>query len=193
MLSVDFAQQSDEPFLLRACRRTRWQPLIGEVVEAAQLPESVLAAEFVEAWHAALAVADDIERGHVDPTGCARQARQGEVLQELRMVLQRERPCTLLAHGERPVGHSPRAHRLCGLAAYHLDHRNLAPDHLRIAVPVAVFDKVGDRKSTRLNSSHITISYAVFCVKKKKKATQDNTKKKKKYNHDTTSKEPTRK
>src|SRR5437667_1615670 len=27
---------------------------------------------------------------------------------------------------------------------------------------------VGDRKSTRLNSSHITISYAVFCLKKKK-------------------------
>src|SRR5437773_4057356 len=27
-----------------------------------------------------------------------------------------------------------------------------------------------DRKSTRLNSSHITISYAVFCLKKKKKA-----------------------
>src|SRR5437773_9049137 len=33
-----------------------------------------------------------------------------------------------------------------------------------------------DRKSTRLNSSHITISYAVFCLKKKKK------KKKKKKN-----------
>src|SRR5437773_4911648 len=27
---------------------------------------------------------------------------------------------------------------------------------------------VTDRKSTRLNSSHITISYAVFCLKKKK-------------------------
>src|SRR5437667_9245260 len=26
----------------------------------------------------------------------------------------------------------------------------------------------GDRKSTRLNSSHITTSYAVFCLKKKK-------------------------
>src|SRR5437773_9632285 len=26
---------------------------------------------------------------------------------------------------------------------------------------------IGDRKSTRLNSSHITISYAVFCLKKK--------------------------
>src|SRR5438309_7342799 len=28
----------------------------------------------------------------------------------------------------------------------------------------------GDRKSTRLNSSHSSISYAVFCLKKKKKA-----------------------
>src|SRR5690625_6628088 len=29
-----------------------------------------------------------------------------------------------------------------------------------------------DRKSTRLNSSHVAISYAVFCLKKKKKNTQ---------------------
>src|SRR2546426_9308357 len=29
----------------------------------------------------------------------------------------------------------------------------------------------GDRKSTRLNSSHLVISYAVFCLKKKKKPT----------------------
>src|SRR5256885_4552362 len=28
--------------------------------------------------------------------------------------------------------------------------------------------KMGDRKSTRLNSSHLVISYAVFCLKKKK-------------------------
>src|SRR5256885_4718642 len=27
---------------------------------------------------------------------------------------------------------------------------------------------IGDRKSTRLNSSHLVISYAVFCLKKKK-------------------------
>src|SRR5205807_6337804 len=33
-------------------------------------------------------------------------------------------------------------------------------------------DKTGtDRKSTRLNSSHLVISYAVFCLKKKKKKT----------------------
>src|SRR5438094_4465195 len=31
-----------------------------------------------------------------------------------------------------------------------------------------------DRKSTRLNSSHRTISYAVFCLKKKKKKNQNN-------------------
>src|SRR2546426_7747386 len=31
----------------------------------------------------------------------------------------------------------------------------------------------GDRKSTRLNSSHLVISYAVFCLKKKKKNTID--------------------
>src|SRR5690554_7138667 len=30
-------------------------------------------------------------------------------------------------------------------------------------------DKLEDRKSTRLNSSHVRISYAVFCLKKKKK------------------------
>src|SRR2546426_8169558 len=29
-----------------------------------------------------------------------------------------------------------------------------------------------DRKSTRLNSSHLVISYAVFCLKKKKKKTK---------------------
>src|SRR5690554_4180542 len=34
---------------------------------------------------------------------------------------------------------------------------------------VEVLNKVGDRKSTRLNSSHVRISYAVFCLKKKKK------------------------
>src|SRR5437773_12418239 len=32
-----------------------------------------------------------------------------------------------------------------------------------------------DRKSTRLNSSHITISYAVFCLKKKKKTNEKRT------------------
>src|SRR2546427_3676686 len=35
---------------------------------------------------------------------------------------------------------------------------------------VAHLGNLGDRKSTRLNSSHSQISYAVFCLKKKTKA-----------------------
>src|SRR5690349_23074884 len=41
-----------------------------------------------------------------------------------------------------------------------------------MGVGVAIGAAVGcaaDRKSTRLNSSHVEISYAVFCLKKKKK------------------------
>src|SRR5437762_3655864 len=41
-------------------------------------------------------------------------------------------------------------------------------------VDVADHGDVQDRKSTRLNSSHRCISYAVFCLKKKKKAETDN-------------------
>src|SRR5699024_1682755 len=37
--------------------------------------------------------------------------------------------------------------------------------HNRISFPVICNDS--DRKSTRLNSSHVSISYAVFCLKKK--------------------------
>src|SRR5256885_10319488 len=38
--------------------------------------------------------------------------------------------------------------------------------HGRRGVPA--IDRAKDRKSTRLNSSHLVISYAVFCLKKKK-------------------------
>src|SRR5436309_11997285 len=45
---------------------------------------------------------------------------------------------------------------------------------VRWAPPMDYFNRVfldqaEDRKSTRLNSSHVKISYAVFCLKKKKK------------------------
>src|SRR3989442_5172147 len=47
------------------------------------------------------------------------------------------------------------------------DHRavNGCPDGGMVQVDVSEFR---DRKSTRLNSSHVRISYAVFCLKKKK-------------------------
>src|SRR5207302_9684766 len=42
----------------------------------------------------------------------------------------------------------------------------------------------GDRKSTRLNSSHVKISYAVFCLKKKKKKNKEKTRKKSKKDNE---------
>src|SRR5256885_11042012 len=61
------------------------------------------------------------------------------------------------------AGERARRQNRCG------DHRRqrqceIPPCH----VPSLEF--VADRKSTRLNSSHLVISYAVFCLKKKKKS-----------------------
>src|SRR2546430_6032422 len=44
---------------------------------------------------------------------------------------------------------------------------------LKSASSVLIARGNGDRKSTRLNSSHSQISYAVFCLKKKKKKIHD--------------------
>src|SRR5690606_31754069 len=51
-------------------------------------------------------------------------------------------------------------------AAAALGHVDVALDGDGIAREVYLY--AGDRKSTRLNSSHVKISYAVFCLKKKK-------------------------
>src|SRR5206468_11239985 len=45
-------------------------------------------------------------------------------------------------------------------------HRPVGRGHRDL---VGAHERRGDRKSTRLNSSHDQISYAVFCLKKKKK------------------------
>src|SRR5437763_6964612 len=86
-------------------------------------------------------------------------------------------------------GHKPR-HEPCAerrgkserhqpvFTAHHLLERALTGVELRqrpaymseVARAVAI---ESDRKSTRLNSSHRCISYAVFCLKKKKKKRQD--------------------
>src|SRR3712207_8696801 len=59
------------------------------------------------------------------------------------------------SQGGQVIAHLPRPQR---------QHLGVVRGPLDAAVPVAV-----DRKSTRLNSSHANISYAVFCLKKKKK------------------------
>src|SRR5688572_31296517 len=45
-------------------------------------------------------------------------------------------------------------------------------DYDRLALVIGADALLQDRKSTRLNSSHSQISYAVFCLKKKKKHDQ---------------------
>src|SRR5690554_7201427 len=45
--------------------------------------------------------------------------------------------------------------------------------HYQKAIQSASKIRKRDRKSTRLNSSHVRISYAVFCLKKKKKTKKD--------------------
>src|SRR2546426_4913845 len=58
---------------------------------------------------------------------------------------------------------------------HHADRGQPLPQHARGAVDLRVpgappvGERKRDRKSTRLNSSHLVISYAVFCLKKKKK------------------------
>src|SRR2546430_4295424 len=44
----------------------------------------------------------------------------------------------------------------------------LLPSHRRVCTALGPTQRFQDRKSTRLNSSHSQISYAVFCLKKKK-------------------------
>src|SRR3712207_7075065 len=71
-------------------------------------------------------------------------------------------PCTTLFRSE--VGaHAPGGHDLvvAGAGGHH------GPDH-GVRVHHEVDHHRQDRKSTRLNSSHANISYAVFCLKKKK-------------------------
>src|SRR2546430_17142893 len=49
-----------------------------------------------------------------------------------------------------------------------LHFQRLSGWHNRDGVSLRPWNEPGDRKSTRLNSSHSQISYAVFCLKKKK-------------------------
>src|SRR3712207_7202548 len=58
-------------------------------------------------------------------------------------------------------------------AARHLLDGNLALDKTTEAGESKARETAEDRKSTRLNSSHANISYAVFCLKKKKQNNHD--------------------
>src|SRR3712207_7704528 len=55
------------------------------------------------------------------------------------------------------------------LAVQQLELHESVDQRTRSAQVHLAIAHTGDRKSTRLNSSHANISYAVFCLKKKKK------------------------
>src|SRR5207245_7520389 len=66
---------------------------------------------------------------------------------------------------------SDRQRQLLALEAGHGDDARHGEEvgHVLAVVDLVEDRLFGDRKSTRLNSSHCSISYAVFCLKKKKK------------------------
>src|SRR5258708_20918053 len=75
--------------------------------------------------------------------------------------------------GERIVGRVRRADEVEAAVEQHLGlgHHALAQGLHEVRNRAQA---LRDRKSTRLNSSHQIISYAVFCLKKKKKTNVDN-------------------
>src|SRR3712207_7654321 len=78
-------------------------------------------------------------------------------------------PYTTLFRSRRAVGAHGRADYAPAVAHDLRGHEANASD-VRVAILLAESQTLReDRKSTRLNSSHANISYAVFCLKKKKK------------------------
>src|SRR3989442_11691263 len=63
---------------------------------------------------------------------------------------------------------APRAPRSTSAAS--VACRSIGPGVVRFPASLGTDEPAGDRKSTRLNSSHVRISYAVFCLKKKKRS-----------------------
>src|SRR3989475_8981274 len=74
------------------------------------------------------------------------------------------------ADGARKLTPGPEPREGRGQVQHNAAHRALDPDG-ELDQPLAQRGDLRiDRKSTRLNSSHSQISYAVFCLKKKKKS-----------------------
>src|SRR6266498_242326 len=93
-------------------------------------------------------------------------------LERLGYVHDRRSQRAARARGEDPHELLPGVHRVASLAKRWLlgTHQGSVDDaHLPSYLNEFVFRfNRRDRKSTRLNSSHVRISYAVFCLKKKK-------------------------
>src|SRR2546421_7368277 len=82
-------------------------------------------------------------------------------------------PYTTLFRSRQHAVDADRSEKQCD-AGEHAEQRGGEATHLSVIFHHSVVSaNVEDRKSTRLNSSHDQISYAVFCLKKKKKKNTD--------------------
>src|SRR6266498_4249220 len=92
-----------------------------------------------------------------------------ERTQQITITVLADRTQEIGAAGYRPAGSASAAGRS---AAWFRRVRRVpagltAVTSLALGLRLWRLDATGDRKSTRLNSSHVRISYAVFCLKKK--------------------------
>src|SRR5437667_2891930 len=97
----------------------------------------------------------DASRAELLQLACDRLRGLGAPYTSVYAYMLRDGELVLEAFAGRETEHTriPVGRGVCGTAVATGEDQNVAED----------------RKSTRLNSSHITISYAVFCLKKKKK------------------------
>src|SRR5207302_9110725 len=111
----------------------------------------------------------DTARAPMVPLGKERGGTMGDEMGAFRVSVEIENPAR---PGERrtleAVLVDPGA-ELSWLPAPVLESLGIARILLGAHSPEGMNLRVEDRKSTRLNSSHVKISYAVFCLKKKRK------------------------
>src|SRR5690625_7923494 len=98
-----------------------------------------------------LEAVDDREYATEDPRGFLAQFPQGAILDEVQHAPE------LLSYLQVLVDENPTSGQFILTGSENLTLSQAAAQSLA----------GGDRKSTRLNSSHVAISYAVFCLKKK--------------------------
>src|SRR2546430_12995765 len=90
---------------------------------------------------------------------CCQRSRRARILFFFFLMIRRPPRSTLFPYTTLFRSRGPCRHRVAA---------RQESTHIRSRGPAAVVPPTQDRKSTRLNSSHSQISYAVFCLKKKK-------------------------
>src|SRR2546421_7087004 len=113
---------------------------------------------------------ESVHRQHLADSGIVIQDRRAGIFGMIVVAHANVRPTDkgciteddprFLRSGEKALPENVKSHRHIRVIAGEPGFRNPAVQEARLA---------RDRKSTRLNSSHDQISYAVFCLKKKKK------------------------